>query len=105
MQTIKVKNKESLKGEIIRFIITGLIATIVDFGFYSLTSFILQKIGMKAESIWITIISTFIGFIFGVVINYFLSVYWVFQNVDKKKQKEHKNTKVIIFYKITFQLN
>jgi len=97
MQTIKVKNKESLKGEILRFVITGLVAAIVDFGFYTLTSFILQKIGMKSDSTWLTVISTIIGFIFGVIINYFLSVYWVFQNVDKKKQEENKERKVVVF--------
>lgn len=97
MKMFKVKNKESVSGEIIRFAITGVVSGLGDFGLYTLTSVILKKIGLDPKSVWMTIICTIIGFIIGVTINYFMSVYWVFQNVDKEKQKENKNQKIIIF--------
>lgn len=73
------------KKEILRFVIVGIIATIVDYIFYSLFAF-LAKIWGVDSSFWVTFIATTAGFIAGVIINYILSIKWVFQDVDKEKK-------------------
>lgn len=84
-------------SEIIRFILVGILSTIIDFAFYTLTSFCLQKVGLQVANIWCTVISTTIGFIFGVVVNYILSTIWVYKNYDKKGVKEHRSKHVLVF--------
>lgn len=72
--------------ELFRFLVCGAAAALTDYLFAQLTIFIfnLIKPGFSDE-FWITttIISTVIGFIFGVIVNYLLSTYWVYRNVRK----------------------
>lgn len=77
-------HKQSLKLEIIRFVIVGVICTILDLGVNLLFMAVLpESIGMWRSAIAITF-----GFIVGVISNYLFSTFWVFQNVkDKKKAK------------------
>ena len=86
----QVEEKKISRGrELVRFVITGLACALLDF----LVSYgilaLLNKVGL--EGFWATAISTTVGFIFGVVLNYILSTYWVFKNVkDKAKTKTVK---------------
>lgn len=82
----KIFNKE-----VLRFIVVGIIATIVDYLFYSLFAFLSKLWGIPEGSFWITFIATAMGFIAGVIVNYILSLLWVFQDVDK----EHKMNKYL----------
>ena len=84
------ENKNSGNGkEIIRFVITGLACALLDFGVSALVIALLNKMGL--QGVWATAISTTVGFLFGVILNYILSTYWVFKNVkDKKKTKTVK---------------
>lgn len=91
------KDATSRKGEIFRFVITGLVAAITSFLFDTLTSFLLQKCGMDSKSLAVRAIATIVAFIFGVLVNYILSVNWVFQNVDKKEQEKHKKSIGVMF--------
>lgn len=90
-------NKKSQLAEIIRFVITGLIAAIVDFLFSFLTSFAVQKMGLPATSVWCTVIGTTIGFITSVIVNYILSVKWVYQDFDRSQMDKHKKTHILVF--------
>lgn len=83
--------------EIIRFVITGFIAAIVDFLFSFLASFAVQKMGLPASSVWCTVIGTTIGFITSVIVNYILSIKWVYQDFDRNKMKEHQKTHILLF--------
>lgn len=70
--------------EVFRFLIVGLIAAVFDF----LLCYIFQFIIFKGnENVYVTVISTIMGFLIGVVINYLLSTYMVYKKTDNKKAK------------------
>ena len=78
--------------EVFRFLIVGLIAAVFDF----LLCYIFQFIIFKGnENVYVTVISTIMGFLVGVVINYLLSTYMVYKKTDNKKAKNVKG--MIIF--------
>ncbi|MCQ2795358.1 MAG: hypothetical protein MJ214_04060 [Bacilli bacterium] len=85
------------KGEIIRFIVTGVLSAIVDFIFSFLASFISQKAGIPGNSVWCTVIGTIIGFLASIGVGYPLSVKWVYQDADKNKISKHKKTHLLFF--------
>ena len=89
--------KFTKKTEIIRFTICGLIAALINFIFYTLTAYLLPKAGLDKTSIYLTIIATAVGFIVSVIANYFMSILWVFKNIDKKEQEKHKKRNIWIF--------
>ncbi len=79
--------------EIVRFVVVGVIATVLDYGTYS---FLALAIPDAWNPIIETILCTALGFLVSVVANYFLSVIWVFQNVDASANvKSRKN--VLLF--------
>ena len=78
--------------EVFRFLIVGLIAAVFDF----LLCYIFQFIIFKGNvNVYVTVISTIMGFLIGVVINYLLSTYMVYKKTDNKKAKNVKG--MIIF--------
>lgn len=87
---MKTDKKKSLLWELIRFAITGIVCALFDYLVCQLV--ILAFNQSLSDPILVTIISTGAGFIIGVILNYILSTYWVYQNVDKKQ-----NTKSILF--------
>lgn len=90
MYSMKTDKKTSLKWELIRFAITGVICALFD---YLVCQLVIMGFNLaKADAILTTIISTGAGFIIGVILNYILSTYWVYQNVDKDQ-----NTKSPLF--------
>ena len=82
--------------ELIRFLICGLAAALTDYLFCQLVILIFNKSGVAISWIWLTTISTIIGFIFGVIVNYLLSTFWVYRNVDKNINT--KSTKFISLF-------
>lgn len=79
-----MEDKKYLRGEIIRFIISGAVATIIDFLVsYLVASFLPDSIG-----VWKEVIYTTCGFIVSLVVNYLLSAFWVYKNVDKSVNKK-----------------
>lgn len=89
----KESNKK-LSLEILRFIVTGVIATLVDFGVFSLVAiFIPDNFGF-----WKTFICTTCGFIVSLVVNYLLSAFWVYKNVDKSINK--KSLKNLVLFTV-----
>lgn len=66
--------------EFLRFIVCGLASAICD---YLLAQLVIFLIGNKMSHGWLIVFSTACGFVIGVIVNYLISTYWVYQNVDK----------------------
>ena len=79
--------KTSNKWELLRFLVCGVVAALTDYLVCQLVIFI---IGTNMDKTWLTIVSTGIGFVFGVIVNYLISTYWVYQNVDESVQTKSK---------------
>lgn len=74
------QSKKQLFLEIIRFLIVGGIATILDYA----TTFLF---GVILKDYWFnTAVSNTIGHIIGLLVNYFLSIIFVYKQVKDKKQ-------------------
>ncbi len=79
--------------EIFRFAIVGLVAAVFDFSF----CFLFQFIVFKGGSAWyVTGVSTGMGFIVGVVINYLMSTYMVYKNAKSDTSKSIKG--IVLFF-------
>lgn len=85
--------KKSFFREIVRFVVVGVVATLLDYGTYSLLALAIPS---SWHSIIETILCTALGFLVSVIANYILSVVWVFQNVDQKSNV--KSTKNMFFF-------
>ena len=82
-------------GEILRFLIVGGIATLVDMFAMGVVMYLMQKdiypsfinvfINTPTPSTLATIVGTTCGFIIGLIVNYFLSIAFVFNNKGKSK--------------------
>ena len=90
--------KNDRRKELVRFLICGIAAALTDYLFCQLVILIFNSANISIPWIWLTVISTAIGFIFGVLVNYLLSTYWVYQNVDKSIQT--KSVKFITLFVI-----
>lgn len=74
-------DKKTNRGfELIRFLVCGIAAALTDYLVAQLFVLLLHN---HINDVWTTIISTAIGFLFGVAVNYLISTFWVYQNVDK----------------------
>ena len=81
-------DKKTSRGwELIRFLLCGVAAALTDYLFCQLMVLLLHN---HLDEIWVTIISTAVGFIFGVIVNYLISTFWVYQNVDKNVKTKSK---------------
>ena len=84
---MSIDRKTNRGLEILRFLVTGIVCAIADFivSYFVLAG--LVKTGM--ESGWANALSIAAGFVIGVILNYILSTFWVFQNVrDEKASKK-----------------
>jgi putative flippase GtrA len=77
--------KKSKKYEVMRFIVVGVICTLIDFGINYLVTYLLKPLSEKGGAYpYVTFaIATTVGFVISTIINFSLSRNWVFQNVDK----------------------
>jgi GtrA-like protein. len=80
---VKPDPKKNLVLEILRFAIVGGGATIIDFCFGLAVKAI---IGGRLDQFWIETLAVIVGFLVSTVFNYFLSVIWVFKNVNNEKR-------------------
>lgn len=76
------KNKENLR-EIFRFVVVGLICTLADYG----VSLLFQYLVYPDQNLT-TFVASLAGFVVGVLINYLLSIFAVFKNVENKKTSQ-----------------
>ena len=86
------EKKKYLTGEIIRFVITGVVATLIDF----LVSYLVASFLPESMGIWKEVVYTTAGFLASLVVNYFLSAFWVYKRVDKSVDK--KSPKNIVLF-------
>lgn len=78
-----IHDKTSIFWEVVRFLVVGGVATLFDLGTKTLVAYCLPE-GSLAS--WFHFGFPIVcGFIVGVLVNYALSVVWVFKNVDPNK--------------------
>ncbi len=87
-EEIKIQHNKSKGWELVRFLVCGVIAALSDYLICELSKLLFKNL----DKIWIIILSTTCGFIIGVIVNYFISTYWVYRNV-----KDEKATKTPLF--------
>lgn len=94
-KTTEFFNTHKNAGEILRFIIVGGIATLVDMFTMGVVMYLMQKsiytgflnvfIGAPTPSTLATIVGTSVGFLVGLVVNYILSIAFVFNEKGNSK--------------------
>ncbi|MGN0819604.1 MAG: GtrA family protein [Christensenellaceae bacterium] len=110
-------NRKNLVGEICRFIIVGGLATVVDFFAMGVTKYICQpEIYPSFISVFLTFMNgiksstaadmagTGVGFIFGLIANYLLSVVFVF-NEEGNSKTAQGIIKFVVFSLIGFGMH
>lgn len=94
----RAKRKKNGFLEILRFVVVGVICTLIDAGiFYVLMRFAFPWLAeMGGENGWGGYaawgISTTISFLCSAIVNFFFSRLWVYQNVDKKIKTNNAKT-------------
>ncbi len=94
-QTPKKQSTKSLIFEIIRFLLVGGLATLVDWFISYLLSAVLPNINAGSWNVKDTI-ATIGGFSVGLFVNYFLSIIFVYK--DKKDENEGKSFKDFLIF-------
>jgi putative flippase GtrA len=87
----KGKLNKNIWLELIRFGVVGVVATLVDY-FCQIGVLSIPGVNNWPGS-WNLVFAYSVGFMVSTVVNYFLSLIWVFQNVDEKKEKDAKSQK------------
>jgi len=88
---LKPKISSLFNHKIIRYIISGGVATLVDIVFYFITyNFILKKqeVNFKTFTISAHIASLILSYSVGMILNFLITKYFVFQNNTTKKREE-----------------
>jgi len=88
-----IKKHQSLIMEILRFLLVGGLATLVDFGVFELCMYCIFKNLSSPSDL---IISTSLGFLIGNIINYILSIVFVYKGA--KDDKETQTIKAFLIF-------
>ena len=81
-----VDKSKSRGWELFRFLVCGVAAALSDY----LAAQLIVLVMPGVNEIVVTIVSTAIGFVVGVIVNYLISTYWVYQNVDESINTKSK---------------
>lgn len=84
--------RKSLTGQFMRYLFTGGLAFVVDFGLFALCLYALE---------WHYLLANFVGLVAGLVLNYALSVGWVFTACERKLEKK-KTAEFTVFALVGF---
>lgn len=98
MEEEKKQSKKSLFYEILRFLIVGGTATVVDYAVYYLFRKWILPPSLLAGGAWdraSLVIATALGFCAGLIINWILSVRFVFRDVKDKEESRSKKSFLI----------
>lgn len=93
-----VQTKRQLFWEIFRFLLVGGLATLADYIVFWLFDGVLFPLFPWENDAWLGIslaISTALGFVVGLIVNWLLSVSFVFREVKDKEKAASKNSFVI----------
>lgn len=75
--------RSSLLGQFLRYLVTGGLAFVADFGLFALCLYVFE---------WHYLVANLVGLVVGLVINYAISIAWVFsackRTLEKKKSME-----------------
>ena len=92
----KQERNNSRGLELIRFLVTGIVCALIDFVVSYFTCSAFKNAGMVDAGA--NALSTALGFFISVPINYLLSTFWVYKNVDKDVNS--KNPLFILWFMI-----
>ena len=81
----KKQNKKQILGEVFRFLLIGGLATLIDYIIFYLCTYIFFKT-MNSE--WNKILSTFFGFVAGLIVNWLFSAKFVYLYEKKTTNKQ-----------------
>ena len=84
--------RSSLMGQFVRYLVTGGLAVVVDFGLYALCLY-------KFD--WFYLLANLVGLVAGLVINYIMSIAWVFSEC-KRVLEDRKTAEFTIFAVVGF---
>lgn len=84
--------RKSLLGQFVRYLFTGGLAFVVDFGLFALCLYVFD---------WHYLLANLAGLIAGLVLNYVLSVGWVFTACERKLEKK-KTAEFAVFALVGF---
>ena len=91
MAFLKIPNNKNIIGQFLRYFVTGGLAFIVDFGLFALSLYHFEVHYL---------ISNLIGLMAGNVVNYLLSIGWVFSS-EKRKMEKQRILEIIVFVLIS----
>lgn len=91
MAFLKVPNNKNIIGQFLRYFVTGGLAFIVDFGVFALSLYYFEIHYL---------VSNLIGLMAGNVVNYLLSIGWVFSS-EKRKMEKHRLLEITVFVLIS----
>ncbi len=84
--------RKSLAGQFMRYLFTGGLAFVVDFGLFALCLYVFE---------WHYLLANLAGLLAGLVLNYALSVGWVFTACERKLEKK-KTAEFAVFALVGF---
>ena len=91
MAFLKIPNNKNIIGQFLRYFVTGGLAFIVDFGVFALSLYYFEIHYL---------VSNLIGLMAGNVVNYLLSIGWVF-SAEKRKMEKHRLLEIVVFVLIS----
>ena len=71
--------RKSLAGQFVRYLVTGGLAFIVDFGLFALCLYVFD---------WHYLLANLVGLVAGLVLNYAMSIVWVFTACKRTLEKQ-----------------
>lgn len=91
MAFLKIPNNKNIIGQFLRYFVTGGLAFVVDFGVFALSLYYFEIHYL---------VSNLIGLMAGNVVNYLLSIGWVFSS-EKRKMEKHRLLEITVFVLIS----
>ncbi|WP_290735323.1 MULTISPECIES: GtrA family protein [unclassified Fibrobacter] len=71
--------RKSLLGQFLRYLVTGGLAFVVDFGLFALCLYVCE---------WHYLLANLVGLVAGLVLNYTMSIVWVFTACERTLEKQ-----------------